>query len=382
VIRRLCLEGEVKTYPALSWRTILLMLCVVLIAACCPEHIQDSPSEAPFSTPSPASTPTPSPVPPPTPASNDPFEQNLVLGRGVNLGNALEAPQEGEWGVVLEEEYFDLIAEAGFDSVRIPIRWSAHASDTAPYTVDPAFFERIDWAVEQALSRDLLAVINIHHYEEIMRNPKKHRERLLALWSQIGEHYQDQPNELLFEILNEPNGAMRAAQWNPIVVDILAIIRETNPERNVVIGSPDWNKITTLNQLELPEDDRHIIVTFHYYDPFQFTHQGAEWVAGSDAWLGTTWEGDLMQKQAIEEYLDWAAMWGEENYRPLYLGEFGAYGKADMQSRALWTAFVARQAEERGMSWAYWEFCSGFGVYDKELGRWNDDLLEALVPSE
>src|SRR5262249_46633402 len=31
------------------------------------------------------------------------------LGRGMNLGNALEAPQEGEWGVRLRAEYFTAI---------------------------------------------------------------------------------------------------------------------------------------------------------------------------------------------------------------------------------------------------------------------------------
>jgi endoglucanase len=346
--------AKVKDSVRFLQAAVLTLSCAFSVASCC-----QSPADA-----------------------NDPFEQNRRLGRGINLGNALEAPSEGEWGVTLQEEYFQAIKDAGFDSIRVPIRWSAHADDAAPYTIDPAFFERIDWVVEQALSRELLVIINTHHYEEIMRNPAKHRERLLALWSQIGERYQDQPSDLLFEILNEPNGAMRADQWNSVLVDALAVIRETNPERNVVIGSTDWNKASTLYQLVLPEDDRHIIVTFHYYEPFQFTHQGAEWVAGSDAWVGTTWEGDLMQRQAIEEYLDWAAMWGEASNRPIYLGEFGAYGKADVQSRALWTAFVARQAEERGMSWAYWELCAGFGAYDAGKGVWREELLEALVPAE
>ena len=333
---------------------ILMVFCTVSITSCCPSSA----------------------------AANDPFEQNRRLGRGINFGNALEAPEEGEWGVTLQEEYFQAIKDAGFDSIRVPIRWSAHADEAAPYTIDPAFFERIDWVVEQALSRDLLVVINIHHYEEIMRLPAKHRERLLALWTQISERYQDQPNELLFEILNEPNGSMRADQWNPILADTLAVIRETNPERNVVIGAPSWNKINTLGQLQLPEDDRHIIVTFHYYDPFEFTHQGAEWVVGSEAWLGRTWGSDLMDERIITSALDRAVKWGEENNRPLYMGEFGAYSKADMQSRVLWTAFVARQAEERGMGWAYWEFCSGFGAYDPVAGVWREELLEALIPAE
>jgi aryl-phospho-beta-D-glucosidase BglC (GH1 family) len=57
-----------------------------------------------------------------TPQSDfpDAFTAARALGRGVNLGDALEAPKEGDWGVVAQEEYFDLIKEAGFGSVRIP----------------------------------------------------------------------------------------------------------------------------------------------------------------------------------------------------------------------------------------------------------------------
>jgi endoglucanase len=57
----------------------------------------------------------------------------------------------------------------------------------------------------------------------------------------------------------------------------------------------------------------------------------------------------------------------------------GAYSKADIQSRVLWTAYVARQAEERGISWA---FCSGFGAYDPAMGMWREELLDALIPAE
>ena len=318
----------------------------------------------------------------PSAAVPDPFEQNERLGRGVNLGNALEAPREGEWGVTLQEAYFQLIKDAGFDSVRIPIRWSAHAAPAEPYTIEPAFFERVDWAVDQALSRGLLAVINVHHYEEIAADPAGHRERFLALWRQIAERYQAYPPDLLFEVLNEPHDRLTSGRWNPLLAKAIAVIRETNPHRNVIVGPVGWNAIDALGSLELPADDRNIIVTVHYYDPFHFTHQGAEWASGSDAWLGTTWQGTSAQRRAVTNDLDRAARWGEAHDRPLYLGEFGAYSQADMDSRALWTAFVARQAEERGMSWAYWEFCAGFGVYDKSQKVWNEPLLEALIPPE
>jgi endoglucanase len=345
-----------------------LLVCLVLFAGCVP-------------LPTPQGDLTPNGTPTATPATtNDPFEQNRRLGRGVNLGNALEAPNEGEWGVVLSEEYFALIKEAGFDSVRIPIRWSAHARKTPPYTIEPAFFARVDWAVNQALSRGLLAIINVHHYEEMASDPRGHRERFLALWEQIADHYRDYPPELLFELMNEPNGALQASLWNDLVEEALPVIRATNPARNVIVGPVNWYNISSLYSLKLPADDAHLIASFHYYEPFQFTHQGAEWVSGSNAWLGTKWEGTESERRAVERDLDLAATWAEKNHRPLYLGEFGAYSKAGMDSRARWTDYIARQAEARGMSWAYWEFCAGFGVYDPVRRRWNEPLLSALIP--
>lgn len=310
------------------------------------------------------------------------FEQNAQLGRGVNLGNALEAPKEGEWGIVLEETYFQLIADAGFDAVRIPIRWSSHAATTVPYTIAPDFFARVDWAVNQALSRDLLVIINVHHYDDLTQHPSDHQERFLAMWAQIAEHYKDHPSDLLFEILNEPHDSLTARKWNRLLVDALDVIRETNLDRTVVVGPVFWNNPGELDRLELPEDDRHIIVTFHYYSPFKFTHQGAEWVDNSQPWLGRTWEGLPDEEQAIITDFDLAAAWAENNERPLFLGEFGAYCKADADSRARWTAFVARTAEERGMSWAYWEFGAGFGVFDRGLWQWNEHILHALIPPE
>jgi endoglucanase len=157
-------------------------------------------------------------------------------------------------------------------------------------------------------------------------------------------------------------------------------VRESNPTRNIIIGGADWNSVRKLNELELPADDQHIIGTFHYYLPFEFTHQGAEWVNGADAWLGTEWEERPATKSSIGNDFERAVRWAEESGRPVWLGEFGAYSKADMASRARWTHFVAREAEQHGIGWAYWEFCSGFGIYNAQEGSWNEELVTALVP--
>src|SRR5262245_31558819 len=91
---------------------------------------------------------------------------NGALGRGINLGNALEAPREGAWGVTLKAEYFRAIKSAGFNTVRLPVKWSAHAMAETPYTIDGKFAERVDWAIDQAIAQKLNIIVNVHHYDE------------------------------------------------------------------------------------------------------------------------------------------------------------------------------------------------------------------------
>lgn len=305
---------------------------------------------------------------------------NERLGRGVNFGNALEAPNEGDWGITLDSLHFRRAAEAGFATVRLPVRWSAHTSADPPYGIDPVFLRRVDWAIDQALANDLNIIVNVHHYDGLTSDPTAHKDRWLAIWRQLARRYQDRPARVLFEILNEPHSDLTATLWNEFAAEALAVLREWNPDRNVVVGPVSWNSTNALPDLELPADP-HVIVTVHFYEPFQFTHQGAEWVGGSDAWLGTEWLGTAADSAFVREILERAAAWGDENGRPIFLGEFGAYSAADMDSRARWTAFVAREAERLGMSWAYWELMAGFGLYDPDTDTWIEPLKDALVPA-
>jgi endoglucanase len=309
----------------------------------------------------------------------DIFAANKALGRAINLGNALEAPSEGEWGVTLEAGYFKAIKAAGFDTVRVPIRWSAHAAAGAPYTIDPKFFARVDWVLDQAAANRLNAVLNIHHYSGMEKDPDKHLPRLVGLWKQIALRYKDRPPTVYFELLNEPHGKLTEAKWNATIPPVLAEIRKTNPSRPVIVGPGQWNGIRALSKLQLPDDPR-LIVTVHYYSPFEFTHQGAEWADPKVRNLrDIPWQGTEKEMATLRKDLDVAATWAKEHNRPIFLGEFGAYSKADMASRARWTRAVVREAEARGFSWAYWEFCAGFGAFDSQKGQWREPLLKALM---
>jgi len=96
----------------------------------------------------------------------------------------------------------------------------------------------------------------------------------LEQFGQAVVRYKNASNRLLFEILNEPNKALTLDLWNTQLRETLSIIRASNPTRNVVIGPAKWNGFEQLPKLNLPADNQHIIVTFHYYHPMRFTHLG------------------------------------------------------------------------------------------------------------
>jgi endoglucanase len=207
--------------------------------------------------------------------------------RGVNLGDALDS-RSGSPGLVVSQDVIADVVAAGFDTVRVPVRWSTHAGDTAPWTITPGFADAVADAVEPALGAGLNVVLNVHHYDEINRDPAGHTDRLVALWRQIADRYQGHPDVLRFELLNEPRGALDPARWNQLLRAALAGVRSVDPERQVLIGPARANAVAGLPGLELPNDD-HLGVTVHYYEPMRFTHQGASWEPGAARRLGTRW---------------------------------------------------------------------------------------------
>ena len=201
------------------------------------------------------------------------------LGRGINFGNMLEAPYEGAWGLTVQPEFFARVAEAGFDHIRLPVSWTYHADLEAPYLVDETFFQRVDEILDMAEAIGVQLILNDHHHDELDADPLAESPRFLAIWNQIATRYADKGDWLHFEILNEPHGVFSQVpeMWNELQADALAVIRQTNPTRKVLIEPVSFSSISRLDDLDVP-DDPNLIASVHYYDPFPFTHQGANWI--------------------------------------------------------------------------------------------------------
>jgi endoglucanase len=127
------------------------------------------------------------------------------------------------------------------------------------------------------------------------------------------------------------------------------------------------NAVDRLDKMKLPPQDRRIIGT-PVHAP------GGRLGQRQCALEGTRWTGSQREREELRNDFERAAAWSQQNKRPLYLGEFGAYREADMEDRALWTRAVAREFQLG----SYWEFCSEFGAYDPAAERWRRPLLNAL----
>ena len=308
-----------------------------------------------------------------------------ALGRGINMGNMLDAPREGDWGVRFEPVYAEKIAGA-FTTVRLPVRWSNKAAPTADALLDETFAARVDTVVDALLAKGFYVILDVHHYSQIngdglhpsepQVDPAVVDTRLVNMWRQIAMRYKDRSPKLLFELLNEPHGRLDGEPWNALAAQALAAVRASNPDRTVLIGPGGWNNIAELPKLQLPAD-RNLIVSIHNYDPFPFTHQGVQHLPKPFP-TGTPC-CDAAQRKMVTDAFDAARKWNQEHGYPLHLGEFGAYEAADMKSRENYTRMVRQEAERRGFGWAYWEFASSFGVYSPKTGTWVEPIRRALL---
>lgn len=305
-------------------------------------------------------------------------EINKRLGPGMNIGNTFEAMPS--WQSPFDSQDLKRIADLGFSHVRIPIRWEREdrSMSSTPYTIYSEFMKTIQSVVDEALKNKLHIIINMHHHDELYADPAGQKARFLSQWQQIADYFKEYPDSLLFELMNEPHDNLTADLWNNYSKEALQVIRKSNPKRCVLLGVAEWGGVGALQSLDIP-DDPNLILTIHYYNPFQFTHQAAEWVEGSDAWLGTLWHDTEYERKAVQEDFRVAKQIAKEKNIPVHIGEFGAFSRADMDSRIRWTQYLARWFEQQDFSWAYWEWNASFGIFDPKTGAYRTGLADALL---
>jgi endoglucanase len=227
------------------------------------------------------------------------------------------------------------------------------------------------------LASGLNVMLNDHHYEALMAAPEAHAPRLAAIWRQIGASFASAPPRLWFELVNEPMDKLNDANLAAVLGSALAAVRESNRTRPVVIGGQNWSGLASLATLKLP-DDPYIVPTFHYYDPFLFTHQGATWIAGGGPRFGRSY-GSAEDKALLDRDIATAKAYIERTGRVPVLGEYGATDdpRLPLEQRARYYRAISSGFASVGVQSCAWGYRSGFKLRDGD--KWIPGLVESIA---
>jgi aryl-phospho-beta-D-glucosidase BglC (GH1 family) len=332
------------------------------------------------------------------------FARARHLQHGINASEWF-SQSPNDYSAARTNRYMDsrdiaLIARLGFDNVRLPI-------DPVPLEAYPRgadglnadFLGRLDRAVDAMLAAGLAVQIDLQpedSYKQQLKAGNDAVEQLSMLWRKLAAHYANRdPDRVLFEILNEPE-ITDPYRWAGIQASVAAAIREAAPRNTIIATGPNYSGIADL-LTQQPLADGNVIYNFHFYEPHEFTHQGANW--GLSWWsythgiayppsdssmqalllevpdaadrfdLENYWL-DHWNGQRIRMLMDEAAAWAHENNVPLICNEFGAYrNSSDPVSRANWIHDTRTALEADGIGWAMWDYRGGFGVVTKQDGQ-------------
>jgi endoglucanase len=319
-------------------------------------------------------------------------ETALKFMRGVSFGNYLEYRTGDPAGnQTYSGSDFTTARAEGFDHIRVPVAWHLHTGPGPSFTISNNIFTRVDTMVNGALNRGLAVLVDLHHFHDFTSNPSANREKFYAIWRQVAARYSNAPPTVAFELLNEPNGAATTAVINPIFTETIRQIRQSNPKRTIFVGPGDYNSINELANLTLPASDMNLIATVHCYDPYYFTHQGAEWALPDTATTGVLYPGppptplsphpsithswvlswfdsyntrptsvNPSGPTAFRPLLQRAKQWSDSRNRPVHVGEFGCYYKAQRDSRVRYYQEIRSAMDGLGLGWAMWDWKAGF----------------------
>jgi len=283
---------------------------------------------------------------------------------------------------------FERVASWGMNVIRFYLNYATLEDDAAPFTYQATGWEWLDQNVTWAKNHDVYLILNMHVPQggfqpgpdgNALWDVPQNQERLLALWRAIAERYKDEPIIAGYDLLNEPDVSSSAAQWQELAQRLVTGIREVDPNHLLVVERTNavnqvYNWDGNMNWFLV--DDPNVLYTFHFYGPFLFTHQYADWLGLGDG--GPYPDSGRMErtdrsKQTFSrgrEYLEAAlqeyAGFGERNDVPIYLGEFGAirYAFEGGKNGSGWVRDVVAISKEKGFHYSYHTYHEDlFGVF-------------------
>lgn len=349
-----------------------------------------------------------------------PKENNFKVRRGTNLSHWLsQNDMRGEMrSKHIQEDDMARLETLGFDFVRIPIdevqMWDEDGNKL------PEAWDLLTNGIDLAIKHHLRVVVDLHiirsHYfnaenedgksANTLFTSEESQQQLINMWYQLSEvlrHYS--VDSVAYEFMNEPV-APEHEQWNQLIAKVHKALREVEPQRTLVIGSNLWQGVGTFQYLRVPENDKNIILSFHFYEPMVLTHYNTwwnpirfytgdvhypgqlisdeDWNACADEVKPTVadyhqeWNEEVLY-QRMKQAIDVADSLGLQ----LFCGEWGVYENVDREWAYAWTRDMIKVFNRFNVAWCTWCYDADFGFYDQTKEDYKDlELVNILLEKE
>lgn len=337
--------------------------------------------------------------------------EGFRIHRGLNASHWLsQSDKRGEERAqYMQEKDFAKIAELGFDHVRLPIdeeqMWDEQGNQQAEA------FELLHDAIGWCLDNNLRVIVDLHvlrshHFNRPdsrrLWEDKSAQEGFIRFWRQLSDELKQYPiDKVAYEPLNEAVSD-NPDDWNNLINWVISEIRTLEPERTIIMGSNKWQTVGTFKELKVPEGDKNIILSFHYYEPFLLTHYQAPWTNIKDLTVAIFYPGQMVDttlyasideeelrlvkarnsyndRSTLEKDIHQAVEIAQKFGLKLYCGEFGCFPTTDMSMRQAWYEDMIAIFDKHNIAWAHWNYKNDFPVVDSETLEPIKELTSILV---
>lgn len=328
--------------------------------------------------------------------------------KGVNLTHWFQekSPRQIHFTKYTRKD-FENIKSLGADVIRLPINLFYMTNGKPDYKIDPLFYSFLDQAVMWSEELDLNLIIDNHSTDDIASKNPDLENALCKVWSQVATRYKNNSKRIYYEILNEPNEGITTEKWGVMQQKVIDVIRAIDTKHTIIVGAANWNDIKELHLLPKYEDN-NLLYTFHFYDMYSYTHQGAVWISPTlkdlrnvdfpynksaypplppnlkGTWVEQNYE--QYKKDGTAEYLrtlidSFAVKFQKERNVKIYCGEFGVYNVyAPDGGRTEWYRVVSEHLNKRNIPWTIWDYQYEYGIFKKNTAELFDyDLNIPLV---
>ena len=321
---------------------------------------------------------------------------------GWNLGNEFEcsAPgQDGEsmqignpdgsihaetaWGnPVVTKKMIQAVKKAGFNAIRIPIRWQCHISNAQAMSIDKAWIARIKEVEGWCLDNDLKVIINAHHEKWLEGRPTyqykdENCQKLALLWMNIASEFANYDSRLAFAGTNEVHVR---DNWSKPTAENLEVQNAYNQIFVDMVRATGGNNAIENGGFIIPKDaegngNNYMSVEFHYYQPWSYAGD-----CTYDYWGDACKDAGKIpaeNEKTMTDFFDKAMNTWSNKGLGIVIGEWGVtdHYKSNSvkvhENMTYYCKFLTTEARKRGFSTFVWDnnhFGNGsekYGIFDR-----------------